>query len=68
MPKNIAGYAAPRLKDAAKHLSAHRKREVYVQAVKLMRRMWITCRLVHADLRCAPSVFECRVFECRVFE
>ena len=40
--------AAPRLKDAV--LSGDRWRELYFQMVKIMRRMYHECRLVHADL------------------
>ena len=42
------GWAAPRLKDA--NLSNKRLRACYVQCIKLMRTMFITCKLVHADL------------------
>lgn len=42
------GWAAPRLKDA--DLSLDRWRELYHQMLKIMRRMYQRCRLVHADL------------------
>jgi hypothetical protein len=43
-----AGYAAPRLKDAA--LKPEQYEESYLELVKIMRRMFQVCRLVHGDL------------------
>ena len=40
--------AAPRLKDAAVHQD--RWQDLYIDMLVIMRRMYITCRLVHADL------------------
>ena len=42
------GWPAPRLKDAK--VSADRARLLYVQLVKIMRKMFHVCKLVHADL------------------
>jgi RIO kinase 1 len=42
------GWAAPRLKDAK--LDVDKLTECYYQIVRYMRRMFHTCRLVHADL------------------
>ncbi|EGG21998.1 putative protein serine/threonine kinase [Cavenderia fasciculata] len=42
------GYAAPRLKDAP--LTVDKCRELYVDAIKMMRILFHQCRLVHADL------------------
>jgi len=42
------GLPAPKLKDA--QLSEDRVRECYLQCVKLMRKMYQECKLVHADL------------------
>jgi len=42
------GQAAPRLKNA--ELNARQMRDAYAQVVRLMRRMYHRCRLVHADL------------------
>lgn len=42
------GWPAPRMKDAP--LSASKFRECYWQTVKLMRKMYQVCKLVHGDL------------------
>jgi RIO kinase 1 len=41
-------HAAPRLKDAT--LSDKRLKETYLELIKMMRIMFVKCRLVHADL------------------
>ena len=42
------GHAAPRLKDAP--LSADQYGECYYELVKMMRKLWQVCNLVHGDL------------------
>eukprot|EP01117_Protostelium_nocturnum_P009633 TRINITY_DN3441_c0_g1_i1.p1 TRINITY_DN3441_c0_g1~~TRINITY_DN3441_c0_g1_i1.p1 ORF type:complete len:488 (+),score=185.54 TRINITY_DN3441_c0_g1_i1:155-1618(+) len=42
------GLPAPKLKDA--NLSEDRLRECYLQCIKIMRKMYHQCKLVHADL------------------
>ncbi|KAL6066917.1 Serine/threonine-protein kinase RIO1 [Balamuthia mandrillaris] len=42
------GWAAPKLKDA--ELTEEKLRECYLQCVKMMRKMYQECHLVHADL------------------
>jgi RIO kinase 1 len=44
------GWPAPRLKDAASHMSLNRLAECYMELVDIMRGMYTICRLVHADL------------------
>ena len=58
------GYAAPRLRDAG--LSAARATAAYADVVRLMRRMFQECRLVHADLS-EYNMWVSRVgFTCRI--
>lgn len=45
---NKQGWAAPKLKDA--FLSAEKIPQLYLQMIKMMRTMYLACRLVHADL------------------
>lgn len=40
--------AAPRLKDA--QLTDDEIKDCYIEVIKLMRRLFIECKLVHADL------------------
>ena len=42
------GHAAPRLKDA--RLNADQYGECYYELVKMMRKLWQECKLVHGDL------------------
>lgn len=43
-----SGWAAPRLKDAK--FNDEKAREIYLQIVKIMRKMYQQCKLVHGDL------------------
>lgn len=44
----VDGWPAPRLKDAA--LTAAKARQLYLDCVLIMRRMYHDCKLVHGDL------------------